>query len=420
MILKPIFAQFEITEGCTHNCIYCYNHYSDSRVNTFARKEVADAIVDNDFFYVTITGGEPLMAREILFDSVKKFKEANMDVSLNSNLYLLTKEDAKLFKNLKLNSVLSSILGPKEDIHDGLTQRKGSFNHLLQSLDFLVGEGINVSMNMVVTSKNLEKVYETGKFIRDNFGIKYFSATPIVPSPNKEIKELMLTREEYLSVLNNLLILEKEEGMSVDSLHPALPCMFKDSEREKYRRFFERRGCVAGKGTITFSPLGDVRVCSHERRVYGNILKNSLEEILENANEWIDGDFIPKDCEPCSYLKKCRGGCRVSAEVVNNEINGLNPYFNGPVINSFLVEKLKKEVEKVTAVKGNIRYREDTPEIITVYVNQNINSRLNKLEFEIFKRFVAGRSFQDISNERGDVNQIKDLSNNLIQKGLLI
>jgi hypothetical protein len=84
------------------------------------------------------------------------------------------------------------------------------------------------------------------------------------------------------------------------------------------------------------------------------------------------------------------------------------------------INKLKKEVKDVTAVKGNIRYREDNPEIVTIYVNQNVNGRLNKLEFEVFKRFVAGRNYGDISRELGNQYKAKELSDSLIRKGLLV
>lgn len=418
MILKPIFAQLELTEGCTHNCIHCYNYYSENRSSNFLKEEIIDSIIKNELFYITLTGGEPLMNKKILFNSIKKLKESNVDVSLNSNLYLLEKEDAKLFSNFKLNYVLSSILSSEEKLHDQITQRDGSFKKLINSIDYLIENNIPTSLNMVVSQENLDRVYDTGKFIFDKLGIRNFSATPIVPSSKRE-RDLMLNRKEYIQTLDRLLELENEFGMITDSLHPAIPCMFEDCDREKYVKFFEKRSCAAGKGSITFSPTGDVRVCSHEKRIYGNILKNSFEEILENMNEWNRGDFIPKKCEPCTYIKKCYGGCRVSAEVTTDNLNGLDPYFTKPIKEKIFQQESKKNFANIKAVKGNIRYREEG-DITTIYINPNVNARLDKLEFEIFKRFVAEKDYKDISKELGDLNLAKKISNNLIQKGLLI
>ncbi|MCK4647501.1 radical SAM protein [Candidatus Pacearchaeota archaeon] len=420
MILKPIFCNFEITEGCTHRCVHCYNFYSENRSNNFAKKEIVDALIKNELFYVTITGGEPLMAKNILFSSIEKLRKANIDVSLNSNLYLLEKEDAKVIEDLKLNYVLSSILSSKEELHDKITQRKGSFKKLIKSLEFLVNEGVNISLNMVVSQANINEVYETGKFIFDNFGIKKFSATPVVPSTKRDEKTLMLNRKEYIHTLDNLLRLEKDFGIVVDSLHPAIPCMFEDDKREEYKIFFEKRGCAAGKGAITFSPEGDVRVCSHERRIYGNILKESLENILEKMQEWINGSFIPKECNSCAYIKKCNAGCRVSAEAITGNLNGLDPYFFKPIKEKIFSPESKIKIENVKSVNGNIRYREDNEKIITVYVNPKINARLNRLEFEVFKRFVSGKNYKEISEEIENKNITRKISKNLIEKGLLI
>ncbi len=419
MILKPLFVQLEITEGCTHNCVHCYNYYSNNRSKNFLKEGVIDSIIKNELFYVTITGGEPLMKKDVLFNSIKKLRENNTDVSLNSNLYLLEKEDAKIISNLKLNYVLSSILSSKEELHDRITQRDGSFKKLIKSLDYLINNDVNVSLNMVVSQENMNEVYETGRFVFDKLGIKRFSATPIVPSSERE-KDLMLNREEYIKTLDELLKLEKDFGIILDSLHPAIPCMFKDNEREKYRKFFEKRGCAASKGAITFSPIGDVRVCSHEKRIYGNILKNSFEEILGNMDKWFNGFLIPQECEPCAYLEKCNGGCRVSAEVITGKINGLDPYYIKSVKEKIPENGLEKEIENIKAVKENIKYREDTSEITTIYVNPTINARLDKLDLEIFKRFVVGRNYKGISDELGDEKIIKEISYRLINKGLLV
>lgn len=419
MILKPIFAQLEITEGCTHKCTHCYNHYSESRSKDFVKKEVIDSIIKNEFFYITVTGGEPLMHKKILFDSIKKLKESNIDISLNSNLYLLKKEDAKILGDFKLNYVLSSIISSNESLHDKITQKKGSFKKLIRSLDYLMNSGVNVSMNMVVSQENINDVYPTGRFVFDNFGIKRFSATPIVPSSEKE-KDLMLNRKDYIKTLDELLKLEKDFGIISDSLHPAIPCMFNGNERGKYRKFFEKRGCAAGKGAVTFSPLGDVRVCSHERKVYGNILENSFEEILYNMKEWTNESLIPVECTSCSYLNKCRGGCRVSAEIINGMLNSPDPYFIKPVKEEFQEQNIKQNLGEIKPIKGNIRYRKDNEDITTIYITPNINARLNKLEFEFFKRYLAGKSYEEISKELEDSPLAKNVSYSLINKGLLI
>jgi radical SAM protein with 4Fe4S-binding SPASM domain len=420
MIFKPIFAQFELTEGCTHRCVHCYNYYSQNRISSPASTEVAEAISKIDLFHLTLTGGEPLLARRILYYTIRKFKELNTDLSLNSNLYLLERKDADFFKKQGLNSILSSILDSREEVHDELAQKKGSFKKLVNSLDILVNEEINVALNMVVSKRNIHDVYKTGKFLFDRFGIKRFSATPVVPSPQGNYKDLILDREEYISVLGNLLELEKDLGMTTDSLHPVLPCMFDEIERKKYNKFLKKRSCAASKGAITFSPKGDVRVCAHENRIYGNILINPIEDILKNMEEWTNHSLTPIECGDCRDIIRCHGGCRVSAEAMTGKLNGIDPYFYRPIKESFQQPHIQKDIERVKPIKGNIRYRVDNKESVTVYINPTINARLGLLEFEVLKRLIAGQTYQDVSIELEDPQTSKEVFNNLIQKGLLI
>jgi len=420
MILKPLSAQLEIIEGCTHSCRHCYNYYSQNRNNTPVRDDVLFNIINSDLFDITLTGGEPLKAKEVFFKSLKKFKEANMDVSLNSNLYLLNQKDAEKMKSLEINSILSSILGPNSIINDKITNVRGSFKKLCESLNYLTKEKINVSLNMVVSKLNFKYVYETGKFVFETFGIKNFDATPMVISPGRDEEDLRLSREEYVSTLDTLLMLESCFGIIPDSLHPAIPCMFKDNQRNKYRKFFETRSCVAGKGTIIFSPTGDVRPCSHEKRTFGNIISEPLEKILRNMEEWSQGKLIPKECKVCVYLSRCNGGCRVAAEATYGKLDSVDPYFTKPVKEKLPEIKQKEiDINSFGVIKGKIRYRKDNFEITTVYINRNSNARLNNLEFEIFKRIIKNKTYKDISHELGDPELAKNIIKNLARKGLL-
>ena len=421
MIYKPVSAQFEITEGCTHRCVHCYNHFVDNRNSNPADEKIMHEIAKTNLFYVTITGGEPLKVRPSLFRAIEIFREAHMDVSINTNLHLLQMDDVDRFKTSGIYSILSSILGPNAEIHDDITRVKGSFDRLLKSLELVSNGGLKLGLNMVVNRKNLGLVYETGKFLINSFGIRNFSATPMVPSIGKEGKNLMLDREEYISTLDSLLKLREDFKIRVDSLHPAIPCMFNDAELEKYGLFIEARGCVASKGTISFSPLGEVRVCSHERKAYGNILFEPLEGILEKMKEWSSNKLIPRECNPCAYIEKCRGGCRVSAEAIYGNLNAPDPYFIKPIKTKLpVINNEINDLKKLKIAKGEVRYRDEKDGCKTVYLNPRISARLDTLEFEVLIRFQRSINYEEISKEMGNVKITDGVIKSLARKGLII
>lgn len=419
-MIKPFFAQFELTEACTHSCAHCYNFYSKNRENITTQKEVIKAISKSDLFNITLTGGEPLKVKDELFDSLEIFYSENIDCSINTNLFLLNPDDVPRLKKFDSVSILSSILGPNKGIHDSITNVSGSFEKLLRSVKSLQRSEVELFMNMVVTKENFPYVYETGRLLVEQFGLKNFAATPIVVSPGRDEGKLKLSREEYVATLDTLLKLEKDLGINPDSLHPALPCMFKDSEREKYRRFFDKRACSAGIGSITFSPEGNVRVCSHDRRSYGNITEEPLEVILEKMDEWRTRKLIPQECDPCIYLKKCRGGCRVAAEATYGELDSLDPYFNHTITKRPLDEERKINMEKLVLVNGNIRFRQEDSKIKSVYLNTRVNARLDELEFELLRRYMAGKNYQEILIETNNEEVIRNASRKLVKRGFLI
>lgn len=420
MIYKPLSVQFELTESCTHRCRHCYNYYSHAGPVSKTNEKVIENVAKQEFFDITLTGGEPLCAKEQMYQSIDLFRKENMDVRINSNLHLLTEEDADKIAEKGVTSILSSILGPNEELHETLTGVIGSFKTLERSLDYLTKQNLSVALNMVVTKKNLQEVYNTGKFALEKFGLTYFCATPMVVSPGKDLDDLALSKQDYIHVLNSLLNLEQNLNIKVDSLHPAVPCMFPQNEQENYRKFFERRACAAGTSTLTISPRGDVRVCSQENRNYGNIIKTPLETILENMNCWRERAYTPKECLPCEYLNLCKGGCRVSAEVNSGKLDGLEPYFSGPVKKTIFQKEEKIDFEKLKSQRGNPRVREELNDLTTVYISPGISAILNPLELIVFRRFLSGKKYSEILKEMRDKIVLDQICANLVKRKLLI
>lgn len=401
MIYKPLSAQFEITEKCTHKCRHCYNFYEHNFKGKSTNEKVIDKVAEQELFDITLTGGDPLFNKPMLYNAIEKFKGENMDVRINSNLHLLTENDADKIVGYGVDSVLSSILGNNAKLHDYLTGVNGSFDVLKSSLEKFSKRDYNVAMNMVVNQNNKNEVYDTAKYLIENFKVNYFCATPVVASPLKGTEDMTLTREEYVRTLDTLLKIENDFGIKTDTLNPAIPCMFPDETRENYRRFFENRSCAAAKGTVTFSVEGDVRVCSQESKSYGNIFENSLEKILETMSGWREGNHIPEECSPCDYLTQCRGGCRVSAEAHTGKLNGLEPYFTEPIKNRVKTIHKKEKIvfDNLISVKGSPRLRNEDKGLTTIYFNAKSKSIVTNTEKEIFTRFLQGKSYSEVLNE---------------------
>jgi len=416
MIVIPVSAQFEVNEGCTHSCSHCYNYFLDYKKNNPTNNRVSLAIAKSGVFNLTLTGGEPLMDKKQLYSTIDLLNDETIDFSINTNLHLLEREDSRILKDKRINSILTSILGPNERIHDSITRKQGAFKKLMESLDYLSKEKIPFAVNMVVTEDNFNDIYKTGKMLYERFGLKKFCATPKVPSQKERS---MLSRKKYIKTLDTLLQLSNDLNIGVESLHPTLPCIFEDEEREKYNLFFETRGCITAKRTVTFSKNGNVKICPHAEQFYGNIIDESLRSIIKKMDSWTMGDFIPSECNDCVYLYNCRGGCRISAEIINGSLKSIHPYFTKPITEKKKKKKQDINLKNLKVIGKKIRYREDGDNIYTIYANPSSYLTTDELGLAIFRRYMACESFNEISKEVGS-SRLENYSRIFAQRGLLI
>ena len=90
----PLTAQLEVTDFCNHRCIHCYNLDSEiknrpmRKVNDNTVLACAQKLIDNNIFSVIVTGGEPLLNKELTKKVISLLKDNNTRVALNTNLTL--------------------------------------------------------------------------------------------------------------------------------------------------------------------------------------------------------------------------------------------------------------------------------------------------------------------------------------------
>ena len=267
---SPLTAQLELTDACNNACLHCYNYWryletnqrfsSDShKINIEHFRSLLDYLIVNEVRTVTLTGGEPFLRRDVLFDLIVMAKRANMKVGVNTNGVLVTEDDVSRLKNAGTDFILVALLSDNAVIHNRMTNSNA---HALTSgtIVNLVKADLNVAVNMVVSSYNWDRVRQTAIYVKD-LGIKEFSATPILPCPlAKGHLDLLLKPKQVKQVLSDLLWI-KRQGMKVDVLEPLVHCMFDQEERTRFSQFLDNRSCSAGISDMVISPTGDVRPC---------------------------------------------------------------------------------------------------------------------------------------------------------------
>lgn len=317
----PLTAQLEITDYCNHRCVHCYN--LDSEVQNRPSRKVIDEtvlacaqkLIDNQIFSVIVTGGEPLIKKELTKKVILLLKENHTKVALNTNLTLADDDFIQFLKEQKVG-VLTSCPSGEESSFAKLV---GIDNYKLfeSKIKKLVDAGVRFTVNMVVTKDNLHEVRLTAEKMK-TIGCRSFAATPMGLNVEYPRLDLLLSVADVRKVIADLLWIEENLKMRVDILEALPKCVFPEDVLKSKHSFLNRK-CQAGRTVIAVSCNGDVRPCAHNPYSYGNLLEEDLRDIWQQMSEWRSAKYVPEECKDCSWLNRCNGGCRTSAKVYSGD-----------------------------------------------------------------------------------------------------
>ena len=317
----PLTAQLEVTDFCNHRCIHCYN--LDSEIKNRPMRKVDDdtvlacaqKLVDNKIFSVIVTGGEPLLKKELTKKVIRLLKKSQTKVSLNSNITLLDDDFIGFLKEQKIGLLTSCPSG----VESSFARLVGIDNYSVfeTNVKKLVAAGVRFTVNMVVTKENQHEIRTTAEKM-SALGCKSFAATPMGLNVEYPRLDLLLSIDEVRDVIADLLWIEDSLKMEVDILEVLPKCIFPEYVLKGKHHFLDRK-CTAGRLVIAVSCNGDVRPCPHNPYSYGNILQEDLRNIWEKMSSWRSLQYVPEECKDCTWLNRCNGGCRTSAKVFNGD-----------------------------------------------------------------------------------------------------
>lgn len=318
----PPSIDWELTSECNHNCIHCYNYWRKSvhqclaaagadRFALIARRIIAAKPVS-----LQITGGEPLMVWKQAKPAIEELLEAGICVSINTNAVLVNREIAEFLGEHHIDAFVSL---PCSDpaVFDEIVNRKGAFKRACEGIHLLLDAGVRVSLNMVVTRRNLSFVYDTAKFAKEEFGVGYFSATKasFPQNADENFRDQMLDRDEFNDMLHTMLRVKYELGMRVDSAWVYSLCGFVDEDVRK--QFGFNRKCTCGKYSFVVDSTGNIKACGCDSQTFGDIFDVSFAEAITKMESWRNGSLLPDICKTCRWLPYCGGGCRSDAISTN-------------------------------------------------------------------------------------------------------
>lgn len=312
----PILSEFAITYRCNAACLFCYancprkesEELSTKEAKIILKKIKEEAKVPS----VSFTGGEPTIRADLL-ELITYAREIGLRVNLISNGLIIDEAYARELKRAGLNSAQISLESGIEEIHDYLTQVKGSFERTIRSIMFLKAERINVHTNSTINKVNRDSLENLIDLVSD-FGLERISMNMIMPCGSvisSNIDKLQIKYSEIGDIVLNLKKRADEKGIEFLWYSPTPYCIFNPIQYK-----LGNKSCSAAFGLLSIDSLGNVLPCSSLNIPLGNLLKNYFDDIWfsENSLYYRQLKFAPSHCHNCKLFEICGAACPIYFE----------------------------------------------------------------------------------------------------------
>lgn len=277
----------ELLTSCNLKCKHCYiPDHTKSSLNFDKVKSILYELHNMGVLYVTFTGGE-IFLRDDLLELIEIARNLHLRVILLSNGTLLNKQIINKLSQLFITEFSTTIFSMNENIHDYITESRGSLKQVLYNLQLLKDAGIRVKVKTPLMGCNKEEFRDINKYCK-------------------------LNNFEYGVTAN---IFEKKDG-NQSPVHMRIPqsdLSILLREIDIHNRNLNIRkldySCSALKFMFSIDVNGDIYPCNSFDYKVGNVYNEKIYEVWNKSEDWIRIRNIKKSdlkkCIECVYNKNC-------------------------------------------------------------------------------------------------------------------
>ncbi|MFD3158727.1 radical SAM protein (plasmid) [Haloimpatiens sp. FM7330] len=319
-------VEFKMTNRCNLKCLHCGVSADANAVDSLDTKDIKtilDKIFKLNIETLFLTGGEPLLRKDIklILSYIKENFKGK--VELITNATLINSEIADLLRKC-VHSISISADGYDKNSIDFI-RGQGVYDKIIKAVNYLKNAGFKkdeLSLTMTCTYQNIDHQEEfTMLCDKLNVQSKLREFTPIGRG---------LKNNNKIGV-NNYLLNEKETDNDFENIREELECTIV---------------CTGGISKFMINEYGDMYPCitlEREEYKFGNILKDDLnslfnskkyEEFIKNKIQKSIVDTLPK-CKDCKVRYFCMDSCLgisnshyKNKEICEERCNQIRPYLS--------------------------------------------------------------------------------------------
>jgi MoaA/NifB/PqqE/SkfB family radical SAM enzyme len=271
----------DVTPRCNLHCSHCY-------AETFAGvKPIAldilvktlDELYDLGVLHYVLQGGEPIEDPDRLETIILGIHPDETYINVVSNGWRMTRDKVRWLKGLKVDKIAFSLDSGIPEEHDQ-NRRQGSFEHVMENMEYVLEEGLLTSISTVVTHQSLysegfKKAYE----FAGQKGIRIDTQIAMPAGKWDGKKEFLVTPEDarYIKQL-------QIEG-------PVLANGQRMVNRDIFSGIFDH--CPAGTEFMAITTDGNVLPCNFLQFSLGSIAEKSFAKMRKDllTSDWFTGKY---------------------------------------------------------------------------------------------------------------------------------
>jgi radical SAM protein with 4Fe4S-binding SPASM domain len=293
----PLSVHLDVTYRCNERCEHCYLEHDDrGEMTTVEIKSVLQHLARAGVFFLTISGGEPLV-RQDCFEIIEYARALRFNVKLKTNAILIREKQAKRLRALGVEQIQISVYSHRPEVHDGITKVRGSLVRTLAAIRLLRLHGLKVTIANVLMKNNFQDS-DGVRALAHDLDAHYSLDPTITPmiDGNGSVLQYRMPSSELADVFRNPDLVGDVESFC------APPPPVDDDVREGLP-------CSAGHTSCYISPYGDLYPCVQFPLACGNVRRQPFLEIWQTSAQLKEVRSIRgKDlgtCSSCAHLGTC-------------------------------------------------------------------------------------------------------------------
>jgi len=325
IVKAPLTINWALNNSCNFLCRHCYSRDdTHQELDSATLCDAMEKVAKMGVLAVNFGGGEPLLRHDLITIAASASK-SGLQVSMNSNGYLIDHETAKALKRAGFTKIGISIDSHLPEVHDQFRGVPGSHKRACKALSYLAEAGIRTSISTVICRINLDEIDSLISFAcshgAQQLNLHNFKCAGLGMAHRDELD---LTPAEWRVFYRKALAAkDRGAGLDISFDDPIIASLGLKGGAGSLVK-----GSVCGKLSLNIKSNGDITPCGFIPIVIGNIVSDDLERL------WRDSPILEKlrhkeptgKCVSCSSYEECLGGCSARALALTGDFNNPDPH----------------------------------------------------------------------------------------------